>query len=451
MFNLLWQFFTSVKLTVGLLLALAATSIIGTLIPQNAGPADYLRTYGDFWYRIFAVFDFFDMYHSWWFQVLMLTLALNIIVCSVERLGITWKKVFVSQPTYRRERFTALPHRAEIETSRSVEPLAAHYEAYAAKRFRHLHTEQAAGERYIFGETGRWTRLGVYVTHLSVILLLIGGLIGSIFGFEGYVNIKEGEAVAQIQLRNSPRLKPLGFQIQCNDFHVSFYESGTPREYRSSLTIIDNGQPVVQKDIIVNDPLRYRGINIYQSSYGPLAPTAVTLKLTSRASGKEYLQPAAIGQAFELPEDQGTFTVKAYRQSYVFRGQSIGEAVVGMLTPVSGVPTEVALPIRFPSFDRMRQGAFLIAIADVEQRYFTGLQVTRDPGVWVVYAGFIMMILGCLITFFMSHQRYCIAITRHGQQTRVVVTGTTNKNKLGMQHRVERLAHRLKRQERNVP
>ena len=81
MLNRLWQFFSSVKLTVGVLLALAATSIIGTLIPQNAGPADYLRIYGDFWYRIFAVFDFFDMYHSWWFQVLMVMLALNIIVC----------------------------------------------------------------------------------------------------------------------------------------------------------------------------------------------------------------------------------------------------------------------------------------------------------------------------------------------------------------------------------
>ncbi|HAY40073.1 MAG TPA: cytochrome c biogenesis protein ResB, partial [Desulfobacteraceae bacterium] len=47
----------------------------------------------------------------------------------------------------------------------------------------------------------------------------------------------------------------------------------------------------------------------------------------------------------------------------------------------------------------------IFSIAGYNQRYYTGLQVTSDPGVWVVYAGFIMMIIGCFITFFMSHQR----------------------------------------------
>jgi len=52
-FNSLWNFFTSVKLTVAVLLSLAATSIVGTLIPQNENHAAYVREYGEILYRIF--------------------------------------------------------------------------------------------------------------------------------------------------------------------------------------------------------------------------------------------------------------------------------------------------------------------------------------------------------------------------------------------------------------
>ncbi|MFZ1200677.1 MAG: cytochrome c biogenesis protein ResB, partial [Desulfobacterales bacterium] len=59
----LWGFFASVKLTVVLLLTLAATSIIGTLVPQNESPENYRRAFGDFFYRLFETLDVFDMYH----------------------------------------------------------------------------------------------------------------------------------------------------------------------------------------------------------------------------------------------------------------------------------------------------------------------------------------------------------------------------------------------------
>jgi cytochrome c biogenesis protein len=99
-----------------------------------------------------------------------------------------------------------------------------------------------------------------------VIFLLVGGLIASIFGFDGYVNIPEGEAVSSIRIRNGGKTLLLDFEIRCEDFDVTFYDSGMPKEYRSSLTIVANGQPVVIKDIIVNDPLRCKGVNIFQSS-----------------------------------------------------------------------------------------------------------------------------------------------------------------------------------------
>ena len=84
------------------------------------------------------------------------------------------------------------------------------------------------------------------------------------------------------------------------------------------------------------------------------------------------------------------------------------------LTQADGNDVEVALPLRFPSFDRMgpmfnpsRKDDVFISVTDfkvsqppTEPQYYTGLQVTKDPGVWVVYIGFILMIIGFYITFF---------------------------------------------------
>ena len=109
----------------------------------------------------------------------------------------------------------------------------------------------------------------------------------------------------------------------------------------------------------------------------------------------------------------------------------------------SGNSVFVLLPTRFPSFDGMRKGNVIVSVAGYDQRYYTGLQVSNDPGVWVVYSGFIMMIIGCFITFFMSHQRLCIEVTKKGGKSVVMVAGTANKNKLGMQNKIKKISQRL--------
>ena len=106
--NRIWRFFISIRLTVAVLLTLAATSIVGTLIPQNAAPQDYVRAYGEFLYRVFYVLDVFDMYHSWWFQLLLLLLSANILACSIDRLSSLWKTVFVKTPAFRLSAFRSL-------------------------------------------------------------------------------------------------------------------------------------------------------------------------------------------------------------------------------------------------------------------------------------------------------------------------------------------------------
>lgn len=438
-----WKFFTSVKLTIVVLLSLAATSVIGTLIPQNEDPAAYSHSFGPFLYRFFSVLGLFDMYHSWWFQSLMLLLTINIIVCSIDRLSATGRIIFTRKPAYRIDRFRRASGRIEFSDQRSPQQLEKIFPTYVARHFGRSQVLKTDAGFAVFGEKGRKTRLGVYTVHFSVILLLLGGLLGSIFGFEGYVNIPEGETARIIRLRNSGKMLRLKFGIRCNDFNVSFYDSGAPKEYRSSLTIIKHNHPVVQKDILVNDPLRYEGINIFQSSYGMIAPHEVFLSITSQKTGMVYRKKATIGKKVFLPEKLGTLMLSKYMNSARYKGHDIGAAFIGTLEPAAGAPTRVILPLRFPSFDRMRRGRAVIAVAEFVPRYYTGLQVTRDPGVGVVYVGFILIILGCYITFFTSHQQICVQVTAEGAQSRVTVAGTANKNKLGMQKKIARIAEHL--------
>ncbi len=442
-----WKFFTSVKLTVVLLLSLAVTSIIGTVIPQSGTASEYFHKYGELRYKILSfldsIFDIFDMYHSWWFQLLLLLLTINIIICSIDRMKATWKIIFVKIPPFNVSRFRQLEYKKEFSESSMPDELEQIYKPVISRSYGYSRIEQTDSGFCLFAEKWRWTRIGVYIVHLSIILMLLGALIGSIFGFEGFVNISEGESAKKINLRNTTEMHLLDFEIKCEDFSLSFYDSGAPKEYRSSLVIIENGKPVLKKDIIVNDPLRYKGINIFQSSYGTLPPREVTLSFTIRETGMEYKKKAAINKPVEIPGGLGTFIIKDYSSSAGFKGHNIGEAFMGILTPKIGNPLNILLPLRFPSFDKMRKGDVIIAVASHNHEYYTGLQVTKDPGVWVVYSGFILMIIGCFVTFFMSHQRLCIEVTGKGNRSMVMVAGTSNKNKMGMQRKIEILSEKL--------
>jgi cytochrome c biogenesis protein len=439
-----WKLLASVRLTIVLLLSLAATSIIGTLIPQNSEPAAYVAAFGETLYQFFSVLGLFDMYHSWWFQVLMLLLAANIVVCSADRLSAQRRILFVRRPAFQASRFQNLSDREDFIDDRGPETLRVVYEPYMSRRVRAVQIETTDQGFRVFGENGRWTRFGVYVVHLSVVLLLIGGLIGSIFGFDGFVSIPEGETVQQVSLRSTGERLQLPFAIRCDDFDVSFYETGAPKEFRSRLTLLENGQPVLQQDIIVNDPLRYRGISIFQSSYGTLPSREAVFSFTSRDTGMVYTQEMKIGQEFRIPENLGTFVLTELRHNAQFKGHPVGDAFLGRLTAPDGTALQVVLPIRFPTFDRMRRGEVVIAVDQFKERHYTGLQVNRDPGVDVVYTGFILMILGCYVTFFRSHQQVCIEAVRKGSGTQVTVSGTANKNKAAMDRRIQKLAKALK-------
>jgi cytochrome c biogenesis protein len=82
-----------------------------------------------------------------------------------------------------------------------------------------------------------------------------------------------------------------------------------------------------------------------------------------------------------------------------------------------------------------------------EQVFSTGLQVAKDPGVWPVYIGCIMMLLGLFVAFFLSHKRLWVYIYEEGNESKVLVAGSANKNKTGFENMFDALVEKLEENE----
>ncbi|MGM0394893.1 MAG: cytochrome c biogenesis protein ResB [Thermodesulfobacteriota bacterium] len=440
----IWVFFCSVKLTVYLLVLLAVTSIIGTVVLQNGTPQQYVNLYGQAIYNLIQVFDINDMYHAWWFLLLLLLLCINITVCSVERLSLKWKTIFPDQIRFNADRFLKSKNKQTMDLTREKNHLLDPCERWLKKQIGTVVRQADGDTTFLYAEKGRWTRLGVYVVHASVLLLLVGALIGAVFGFKASVRIDEGNQTGRVFESKTREPIDLDFIIRCNEFEVSFYDTGAPEEFRSNLTIIENGQESFTTDIRVNHPLRYKGINIFQSSYGTATPDAVMMRIVDNTSNTEVTRDMRIGDTVDLPDGAGRFTLQGFLPHFEFRGNDLGETFFGLVTPAGETGFQIGMPVRFPTFDKMRQGQFTFVVDDFEKRYYTGLQVTKDPGVWYVYAGFILMILGCWVTFFMSHQSVMLALVPlDNGQTRLILSGKTSRNARNMTLKLKNMAARL--------
>ena len=440
----LWDFFCSLRLTIALLIGLALTSIIGTIIQQ--GPQrEYLATLSETKIRLYSALGFFDMYHSWWFILLLYLLTLNLICCSIKRLPRVWK--IVSEPVLVMDEafeksLTAVKTlklkggKGELK-DRIASALKAEFAAPVL-------TEQN-GVYHLFAQKHAWCRLGVYVVHFSIIIIFIGALLGSFFGYKAYVNIPEGGSVSQVQPRTMNGTPiDLGFTVACEKFSVSFYDTGAPKEFRSVLSIIDHGQPVPGYQhipIIVNDPLTYKGITFYQSSYGQSEEGALYhLSVRDRKGGAPVKLDARQGERVALPGGAFLSVMEATQNVRPFMKDFDGPGAQVEFTPKGGKAQPfVILSDKYQSFNAEHGGDLVLTFDGMDQKFYTGLQVAKDPGVWVVWLGCFLMVVGICMAFFMSHKRVWARISDAG----VVVGGSASKNPAGFELGFEELVQKL--------
>ncbi|MCX5845976.1 MAG: cytochrome c biogenesis protein ResB [Deltaproteobacteria bacterium] len=266
--NVIWSFFSSVNLTIVLFILIVLLFVAGSLIPQQEAAREFARNIPPGLASAFQKMQFFDLYHSIWFFLIMGLLSLNLITCSLSRFHITWQrfraKVLPDSFTSLENLSPALTTLTEERHDITIQKL----EDILKKKYRKVEKKETGQGCILYGEKGRFSHFGVYVIHLSILIIIGGAVIGSLFGFDAYVQVAEGDAVDTIQLKGERGTKKLNFTLRCDRFNVDFYEDGLPREYRSDLTFLKNDRVVYQGSLLVNHPIIFEGLRFYQTSYG---------------------------------------------------------------------------------------------------------------------------------------------------------------------------------------
>jgi cytochrome c biogenesis protein len=482
----IWKFFSSVKLAVVLLIILAVVSVIGTVIQQNQAPEDYLREYSQGTVELFEALGFFDLYHTWWFVLILLMITANLTICTLERFPYAWKAMRAPLKTLDEDGYKAAPFKKDIMVKGGMEQaeLAA-IKALQGKRYSHVVAKEQ-GTINLASQKGAYSRMGVYITHVSIILIFTGALTGAFFGFKGFLNLPEGEASNVVYLRNEPLwdkimdgfgiskspvvhdrrggvpAMPIGFYVRCDDFEVDYYQNagrptGMPSEYWSQLSVYDlRQQKIFDKRIRVNDPLSHHGITFYQSSYGTIPKTAgrivLNIKLKNAPGPGENVVVDPGASVYVASIDR---TIKALGigpfgmrdpatgqvQFYQPRNDEFVNPVVELeiLRGRTNTPVFRTQVMKVDSGEPLMPEDYVIRYVDYWGARYTGLQVNKDPGVWIVYTGFILLCVGPVIAFFGSHRKVWVRIQDRKGQAAVLIGGSSNRNRLAFEREFNRI------------
>jgi len=428
------QFFASVQLTLFTFIVLATASIIGTVIQQNKEPGFYVMQYGPKLARLFEMLNINDMYNSWWFVSFLVLLSINLIVCTIDRLPNVWRMVVLDNLKTTPDRLERQSRRQVFLVDNEVSQANDVAKTVLGSFVSTVKQTEVDDGTLLFGQKGAWTRLGVYVVHASVLIIFVGAIIGSIFGHKGGVNLPEGAEISTIYEYGTGKFIDLDFSVRCDNFSLSFYENGAPKEYRSDLVVIKDGKEVLSKSIVVNGPLDYGGYTFYQASYEPLNEMMVTVANEKTGVAKTFnVLPR---REVAWPEEGLTFGIVNIQGS-----DRTGYGYKMWFSDNKGDPATFWLNENRAGKVQRPSATYSI---NLKRRYATGLQIAKDPGVWYVYIGCMAMLLGLLVAFFLSHRRMWVYITRQGNSTRILLSGTANKDRIGFEKEFTALVEKIR-------
>jgi cytochrome c biogenesis protein len=436
-FDRTYKFFASVKLSLFLFGALAATSILGTLIPQESTVEQRLLEYGPKLAALIELLDLANMYHSWWFKVLLGLLSVNLIVCSIRRLPQTLTLLRAGSQGMDPARLEKMRHHARIGVPLPL----AESQRLLASRLGRRHScrwQQREGGWQAMAEKGRFSRFGVYFVHLGVLLILGGALVGSVFGFRGFVTIPEGGTVDRIFVGAKHRVLPLGFDIRCDKFTVDFYKTGAPKEFRSDVSILEQGKTVQQAAILVNDPLTFKGITFYQATYGT-EPSDIILQVKDLTSGKTSRLEVPFQETVVIPGTTDRLVVMNY-------AENAGNHGPGFLVATAREhqqPASAWILAKQTHFHGNRIGDLAITVESFQNSFYTGLQVKKDPGISVIYLGFSLLLFSMLFALYGVHRRMWFLLDQGPGGTVIMLGGHSSKHQATFEREFTKLTQEI--------
>ncbi len=405
----LWHFLTSMKFALAMMLLFAAFALVGALLMQMpAGVADDPQARADWiasvrpkyggWTGPLDTLGFFSIFTSFWVRAIGALLAASTIACTVQRIPGTWRTMTKPRVNVGPTFFEHAPQQEEmIFHGAAAAVLPQVQQVFRKHHYRTLVEEDGAVHFYF--DRNRWAPWAGLVAHFSIVVILAGAMIGSMFGFrDSQFMLAEGETSAV------PTKSDL--TITLNSFQDAYDpRTGAPIDYVSDVTLTRGGQTVAHQLVRVNEPLRFDDVSFYQAFFGPAAVVSVKdgagkavfsggipLAFTANNGGNKVGSFTIPGQnltawvvATTGPSDP---TIKPGQVAIELYKADTGEAVVqksidqGKATDINGLTY---------TFER-------------EAKY-TGLNVAKDPGSPLVWLGCFLLVLGFVIRLYVPFRR----------------------------------------------
>ena len=456
-FRKAWQTLSSIKTGVILIILVVIFSAAGTVILQRpmTDPDDMQRAYSPTMLRLLDAVGLTDVFHARWFVALMILVSLSIIAASVERFPNAWR--YYARPykspdeTFRK----ALPTRALIPIKDEELGLSAAeraLERLGLKSERIVRTNSFS----LFAERNRISEMAVYIVHASLLLIFLGGIVDALAGWRGFITLTPGTTSSQIEMRNGAT-RNLPFAIRCDGTGEETYEDGTPKRWWSQLVVVDGGHEVERKEIVVNDPMVYRGVRFYQASYGRtgkldrLIVDATSVKGKTTASQELSL---ALGQTVDLDADTSVQLAEfipdyVVQDGHVYaRSHDIENPAVHLIvtSKKSNAKVNFWLP-EIPAIAENVSSHYRFEPKDLKTEVYTGLEVSHEPGQWAVWAGVVLMAIGLTFVFYVSHVRFwAVPVFDTQGRPALWVGGTANRNREAFEEKFEKLTDQIQKE-----
>lgn len=470
--NRILDFFSSVRFGVTLLCVMVVLSMIGMLIVQQnvQGFDAYFASLTPAEKTVYGTLGFFDIYHSWYFNFLLLVLSLNIILASIDRFPSAWSYIVKPKLWATKKWLLAQQQSASLaitaaSRAEAAERIAAVFKANGLSP----QIAEKNGEMFVFGEAGRFNRLGAYIVHVALLTLFLGHFVALQTGFDADVRMIPGERTEQIQMiefdldKKEKYNVQLPFTITCTDVQQTLID---PRgaidvtntmDWRTQIKIEDPQYGETVADISLNSPITYRGYRFFQAQTIPVGNARlITLNLTPQDGGENIkLQIPRLGSA-DLPD--GTRVEYAdFQPDFVFNGEGVPDTKSGdynnpvailNVTPPGGQRTRV-FAFSGTAADDIPVGApkagYKWRLAEFEKAPFAHvLSIKYDPFsaafiAWY-FGGFGLVFALCFV-FFFSHRRiWALVEDKATGLVEVTLGGHANRNHFGFGDKFQTIA-----------
>ncbi|WP_097157498.1 cytochrome c biogenesis protein ResB [Bacillus oleivorans] len=468
----IWNFFSSVKVGIWLIVVTLSVSAIGTIlpqeefIPQNVPAGNYYESEYGWFGRLYYLLGFQDLYGSWIYLLLIASIGVSLVICSLDRVvplyrALKRQRVIKHEGFMKRQRLYIM---AEGEAAKLEETFENIKQNLQKKRY-HIRDEDGS----LLAEKGRFSRWGPYINHIGLIIFLIGCMLRFVPGM--YVDeqlwVEEGEirpipgTNREYYLGNNEFIIDVYDGTERNGVFeeslertngdiVSNYQSNVTLYKRSSETVL--GQtPELEKvkdySIQVNKPLKFDGYSLYQMSFNQGEFKAMTFTLINQETGESYGEIK-----IDLEDPQEVYDLgNGYKVAIVryYPDVKFDENLIPTNTsPYPRNPAfifnvispenqqgEMSIVAIQQTYDPSGQNKYKMKFAMMESKEVSGLTVRKDNTIWILALGGLIFMIGVVQGAYWNHRRIWI----QKQKDHVLIAAHTNKNWYGLKRELEKV------------